>query len=283
MLDALRGGRAPQRYAALWHYLAACWSMLLADELEDPALRSASVAHLREARAAGRGTTWLSHLAAAADSRDAGPEIIDPLDAIACANIVKALPVLGRPARFEGDVTAARSGLLATDARPYERGLVHLGLLAGAEPSTGNGNADAAPDATWIFGTALWVTSEAKSDAEPAGMLGANDTRQAGSHLRYVADQRSEPIPSGSVALVITPQGGVQPSAISVAEPHLYLVRPPAVIDLFDRLVRAWRTLRARGGDPSVGDVHAALAAEGALPSSWLPWMCTSTVGRDDN
>jgi hypothetical protein len=281
VLDALRGGRAPQRYAALWHYLAACWSAMLAEETADVSLREASRSHLRDARAAGRGTTWLSHLAAPVDQQEIDTQAVDPLDAIACVNIAAALPELGRPGRFDDAVTAARSGLLATEADPYESGLVYLGRLAGASTSTGNESADAAPDATWVFGAVLWITAEAKSDAETTGKLGANDTRQAGSHLRYVADRRSEPIPSGSIGLVITPQSGVEPSAVAVAEAHVHRVRPATVLDLFDRVVRAWRALRARGGVPTPQDAHGALAAEGALPSTWLPQLCTDPLRSD--
>lgn len=55
--------------------------------------------------------------------------------------------------------------------------------------------------------------------------------------------------------------------------PLLYQVRrPDEVIDLFDRLVRAWRTARTRDLTTlSVPDLTAIFAAEGALPSQWFP------------
>lgn len=66
-IDALGGGKAPQRYAALWNYLAANWALRLAGQRGDDDLRASSVEYYRAARAAGRGTTWLSHLAAPAE------------------------------------------------------------------------------------------------------------------------------------------------------------------------------------------------------------------------
>ena len=285
VIDALRGGRASQRYAALWNYLASCWSVQLFEQTGDPGLPAASAAYYRAARAAGRGTTWLSHLASPSDKiiDEAAPVDVDPLDVAAATNIAAALPRLGRAARFDRQATTARTSLLATDSGPYEEGLVYLGLLAGAQPSDGDGGATGAPDATWIFSNELWVCWEAKSEADPAGELGATDARQAGGHLRYVAYERREPIPSASVSLLMMPQRRVHPTARAVAEPHVFVVRSTTVIDLFDRLIRAWRTVRAQGGDRvPVDSVIAALGAEGALPTQWLPRVTSvplSTAG----
>ena len=269
VLDALRGGQAPQRYAALWNYLAACWALRLATG--DSALRSTSADYYRAARAAGRGTTWLSYLESPVDRAiESTAPAADPVDATAAAAIHNSLPTMGRPAAFDTQVSAARAGLAGTEAHAYENALAYMGRLAGAEPSEGNGSADAAPDATWIFSSVLWVCWEAKSDARADGELGADDVRQAGGHLRYAATQRELPIPSGSVSLLMTPQARVHNAAKALAEDHVFLVRPPDVVDVFDRLVRAWRTLRARGEAITVEDVLTALNAERALPSRWL-------------
>lgn len=272
ILDALRGGKAPQRYAALWNYIAACWAAQLADRTGEPAYRTASRNFYSAARAAGRGTTWLSHLAAPADQTTAAEPGVatDPLDLAAAANVAAALPNLGKASRFDSDVSTARSDLLALVSGPYEQALVYLGKLLGAAPSTGDGGATAAPDATWIFSSLLWVACEAKSEADPRGELGANDVRQAGGHLRYIADQRDEPIPGGSSSLLITNQERVHPSAISVAEDHVFIVRTTIILEIFDAVVRAWRKMRALGAGVGAEQVLEALIAEGANPSSWL-------------
>jgi hypothetical protein len=72
------------------------------------------------------------------------------------------------------------------------------------------------------------------------------------------------------VSLLLTPQARVHHAAHAVAEDHVFLVRPSAILDLFDRLIRAWRSLRARGESVGVEDVIAALSTERALPSQWL-------------
>jgi hypothetical protein len=134
-----------------------------------------------------------------------------------------------------------RNALAARDFRSYEVALVTLGRLAGADPCIGNGGADAAPDALWIFDEVVWVAWEAKSDAEERTEVDADDVRQAGSHLRYTAAARNESAPGDSVALLMSPQPRVHHAAGAVAEENPYLVRPALVLDVLDRLVRAWR------------------------------------------
>lgn len=53
-----------------------------------------------------------------------------------------------------------------------------------------------------------------------------------------------------------------------------YLVRPPTVLEAFDRLVRAWRSARARTITVlSVAELADIFRAEDALPSQWLPLL----------
>lgn len=121
----------------------------------------------------------------------------------------------------------------------------------------------------------------AKSEAKTAGELGAEDVRQAGSHLRYVSDKRDEAIPAGSISLIMSPQVRVHPAAHSIAETHTYLVRPDFVLDLFDRLIRSWRTLRARGANSlSPEDALVILRSHEALPSMWLPKATNQALAR---
>lgn len=96
--------------------------------------------------------------------------------------------------------------------------------------------------------------------------------RQAGGHLRYVEGQRSESVPGDSSTLLITPEQTVHPAAVAIAEATVFLVLPGAVLDLFDRLVRAWRAARAQSGvSVSVEHLYPLFETEGALPSQWLP------------
>jgi hypothetical protein len=284
VLDALRGGQAPQRYAALWNYLASCIAHRLAQQSGDPALGNAATTFYGAARAAGRGTTWLSNLAAPAENWSAPAKPgLDPLDEQAMTGVLANAARLARPAVFDTEVERARAALLAKPHKAYEAALVVLGKLAGATPSEGDGNNDSAPDATWIFSSIVWVVWEAKSEAKPDGELGADDVRQAGGHLRFTAKKRAEAAPGDSPALLMTPQTRIHTSAHAIAESHVYLLRPGDVVDLFDRMVRAWRTARTRDLDSlTPTELAAIFLTEGALPSQWLPRLRVEPVQQDD-
>ncbi|MFF3790844.1 DEAD/DEAH box helicase [Streptomyces sp. NPDC001981] len=283
VLDALRGGRAPQRYAALWNYLASCLAQRLADQTGDSALHDAATKFYDDARNAGRGTTWLSHLAAPVESATApAPPDVDPLDEQAMTGVLANAVSLAKPAVFDTQIQRARAALADMPSKPYEAALVLLGQLAGAVPSEGDGNNDSAPDASWIFRNTSWAVWEAKSEAKPDGELGAGDVRQAGSHLRFAATKRGEAAPGDSPAFLVTPQERIHSSAYAVAESHVYLVRPHEVLEIFDRLVRAWRAARTRDlTSLSAPDLIAVFKTEGALPSQWLPRLRTHPIQKN--
>jgi hypothetical protein len=271
-IDRLSGGKAPQRYAALLNYLAACIAVRLAGQTDRSEYRDASDAFYRAARAAGRGTSWLSFLSAPAEQFVVPPApLMDPLDEIAMSGVMTELSGLGRPATFENEVAKLRSALMETEPGEYENALVTLGRLAGAGPCMGSGGADAAPDAAWIFGNVVWVAWEAKSDAKLDSELGAEDVRQAGGHLRYTATLRNEVVPGDSVVFVMSPQERVHHAARAVAEETVYLVRPSDVVELLDRLIRAWRTLRSHASQSlDAKQAAATFRDERALPTQWL-------------
>lgn len=271
IIDALSGGRDVQRYAALWHYILACWTA------QTPtASQQAIDQFLRNARAAGRGTTWLDHLVAPADDSPDSAVLAprDEVDEHAVTRILDRLGSTGRNVRFDPAVTEARSGLAGRDAKTFEDGLVFLGELAGAE-SEGDGGADSAPDATWRFGDLMWITWEAKNEADEAGEIGSNVVRQAGSHLRYAATKQGSQAPRLSYGILASPQQRVNPAAAAVAEDHLHHVQPTVTLELFDRVLRAWRTLRAQGAGATADSTYEALKAEQALPSQWIRLLTT--------
>ena len=63
----------------------------------------------------------------------------------------------------------------------------------------------------------------------------------------------------------------------------MYLLRPDDVVDLFDRVVRAWRTARTRDLDSLTPvELAAIFESEGALPSQWLPRVRTAPLQQDE-
>jgi hypothetical protein len=285
VIDSLRGGRAPQRYAALWNYLASWIAQKLAQQSQDDTYLSTATAFDNAARAAGRGTLWLAYLA--------HPKVLntpktldglDPLDEQAMIGIRQTSVALGRPSKFEEIIQTTKLGLSQTSSAAYERAIVELGRFAGASEVSGDGGNDSAPDALWVFSDVLWIGWEAKSEALPDGELGSGDTRQAGGHIRFASATRDERAPDDSPVMLMTPQIRVHPSANAVAEPHVYLLRPTEVSALFDNLVRAWRTARARGiSDLGTADIASIFAAEGALPTQWLPSLIANPLRIESN
>jgi hypothetical protein len=123
------------------------------------------------------------------------------------------------------------------------------------------------------------VIWEAKSRAKKTGAIGPSEVRQAGGHLRTVEADRRTTGPSDGVCLLVSRKPGRLPSAQKLAEGHVFLVRPDSVLELFDRIVRAWHTLRSR--DLSSLDAAGAaeiFRAEGALPTQWLPTLRTDPL-----
>ncbi|MFG2440934.1 hypothetical protein [Streptomyces sp. NPDC048508] len=62
----------------------------------------------------------------------------------------------------------------------------------------------------------------------------------------------------------------------------MHLVRPQEVLEIFDRLVRAWRTARTRDlTSLTVPDLITIFKSEGALPSQWLPRLRTQPIQKN--
>lgn len=276
VLDKLQGERTPRRYAAFWSYLGFSITQRLAQQTGDQTYLTSSAEYFRHAQRMSTGTSWLSHLASPSDRAIAPPAPqLDELDEAALHGI-GSQTLGGNGIKFEEVAATTRSGLTGTEFRAYEAALVTLGQLAGASESYGNDDDEnpAAPDSVWIFNDARWITWEAKSEAQPTGMVGPNDVRQAGSHLRTAESERGISAPSDSVSLLMSPKPTVMSEARALAEEHLYLVNPQQVLEVFDRLLRAWRSARGRTiSSLTTAELAEIFQAERALPSQWLPFL----------
>lgn len=276
-IDALSRSRETQRYAAFWNYLAASWSLQSGQTNRDAARR-----YYRSALAAGRGTTWLSHLASPADSSISAPSAgeVDALDRIVGERILKIAGARWPGTKFDDEVSTHRQGLLGTDAGPYEAALVFLGTLLGASESVGDSGATAAPDATWKFDDQLWVCWEAKSEGKPTGELGVDRVRQASGHLRYAANGGSPPAPSFTV--VASPFSRVHPTCRVVGDDNIYLTGLVEPLDLLDRAVRAWRAVRAVHGGGTLEAVLDILDDQEVRPGQWSSQLMTRRLAAPE-
>ncbi|WSQ15203.1 hypothetical protein OG604_50140 [Streptomyces sp. NBC_01231] len=276
VLDQLTGQRTPQRYAALWNYLGYSIAERLARQNNDLTHRDTGARYYRDLQRKGQTSSFLAHLVAPSDKAHA-PVLgeLDPLDEAAMQGII-ARTELHHANRFEHTIAEARTRLAGTEATPYEAGLVSLGTLAGTSASYAEDDTakPASPDAVWIFADARWIIWEAKSEATPTGEVSPDNVRQAQGHLSYTEAERHAAAPSGSITLLMSQKPSVMPAARMIAADHLYLVRPLAVLTIFDRLVRAWRTARARTiATLSTTELADIFQTEEALPSQWLPLL----------
>ena len=106
--------------------------------------------------------------------------------------------------------------------------------------------ADAEPDSLWMFGSALWVGFEAKSEGDPDGEISAGTARQAGGHLNFAAASTGATTPPGSFTVIISPQDRIHRAAVAVADDRVYLAPPAAVTEMAGRLTSAWDSIRVR-------------------------------------
>ena len=156
-----------------------------------------------------------------------------------------------------------------------------MGRLLGSSNAVGDGGATAAPDAIWEFDDHLWVSWEAKSDAEPTSELGVKDVRQAGGHLRFHQNNVERAIPSGSIGVIVAPQERIHASSHAIAEQHLHLMRPTAVVEIYDRLLRGLRETRNRTSpDLTPAQVLQALQLHSAAPTQWLELLARTPLSN---
>lgn len=282
--DTLTQNRQAQRYAALWLYLASCWTRTLADQRGDASgtLSRSSLGFIAEARTAGRGTTWLSYLAGPTAAITTA-EDYDDLDRLAAQTIVTR--IVDWSDAHDHDLAEAKTNLAQTKWKKYERGLKLLGWFAGATEVYESNGVQAAPDAAWIFADTLWVAWEAKSEALPTSAVSVKYAREADSHLRWLTDKRQQEPPIGSFTCFATPQAKVDHAARAVCGDDVFVVPAHAGADLLAALERGWSAARALGPAVDEAGVLAALRTHACLPTQWMPALRRqrlNLVGVDD-
>lgn len=277
-LDKLAGGNEIRHYQSLWHYILASWAIIEARAGNRGRWQVLADEHFADARAAASGTRWLAGLNTDASQLLSTqlPETPDPVDAIAIGRIAASRLRTAPPKKFADLTKSVRSGLSQSSASPFEQALADLGGLAGANVPE-RGGQDAEPDAVWMFERQLWVGFEAKSECSPDGEVSADVARQAGGHLNYEANTAGAAAPTGSFAVIISPQQRVHRAAAAVADDRLYLAPPEVISEIADRLSSAWKSIRIRtrgldaaAAEPVIAEV---LRDRRVLPSQWLPGL----------
>ncbi|MBD8205179.1 DEAD/DEAH box helicase [Microbacterium sp. CFBP 8790] len=225
-------------YRALWAYLASAWFGLSADA-GNALARARAAELLKTAHGAATGAVWLREI------QPLPPEdvVAEPWDEDA---IQRVLALISGPLRsssaFSSRSQAMLHQLAQTEASQYELGLVELGRFLGADSfkPSGKGKTDAA----WIWDE-LWMTVEAKSE-QTTDKLSMEYVRKANTQLdSLAADKDADEFPPGSVGVIVAPSQLVEPTAVPIAAPHLYLCTPDELLDVAHAVHRALVAIRA--------------------------------------
>ena len=242
-------------YRAFWLYLAASWRAHAASDSGSDTLASSADNLLKRAYAAAKGASWLRETA----PLDEPVVELDTLDRAAVTAVSQNRARSLSHAKWLELSSRMITGLQDSDPSAFEPALSLLGGLLGAEAFKPEGKGRA--DSVWLFGKEWWLTLEAKSDTKAEGLLSMTDVRQANSQLDSLrADQGCEP-PGDSRSIIITPKAVIDPDAVDIALPHLYITNPETLQVLAADVTEAWRSIRLKATDLSGSEAEAIIAA----------------------
>lgn len=280
--EAARLASAPRTrgYRAMLLYLAGVW-------LHAGAADEAQAAQARElirqaSEAADRGT-WVKEMKALPNT----PEpVLAEEDVKAVKQIVTMLRGKLNPTQTSSRLEKMQTDLQQTKAEAYEHGLSELGHFLGAKAykPQGQGRCDSA----WLWGTALWMTIEAKSEENSDRKLSLHDIRQANTQLDHLAaDMGMDNPPPDSVAIIVSGRMFVDPQDAPSANSFLYLTSPDTVATIACDVVEVWKDLLAtsRGKTPEQPQRHHVrqlLAQNGCLPSQVAERLTRNRVRPGD-
>ncbi|MER5845834.1 DEAD/DEAH box helicase [Streptomyces sp. NPDC002012] len=260
------GGDSTRGYRGLLLYLAGVWLHLGA---EDEAQRAGARQLVRKAAAASavRGT-WLREMP---DLPGAEEVPLASMDVAAVGAIVARLRGQLRPNRVAGDLQKMREALAQDDSTVYEGGLTTLGSFLGAEASKPQGKGRC--DSAWVWGTAIWMTIEAKSEQHPDGLLPLHDIRQANTQLDQLAADRSmDHPPAGSPAIIVSDRLTADPEHAPAANTNVYLASTETIEQIAGDISSVWSELLTSAAGLQAEQtlrqyVRSVMTEHGCLPS----------------
>lgn len=259
-----KGGDATRGYRAVLLYLAGVW---LHHGATGEAERGRARDLVRQAGAASVRGVWLKEMRALPSQ---AAEALPEADRIAVNAVAAVLSTGVRADRHQDARAAMLDGLSQDEAGAYERGLTALGGLLGADASkpAGTGRCDSA----WLWGDALWMSLEAKSEEEAGKTLPLKDIRQANTQLDQIAIDRGMPHPpADSSAVLVSDRLTVDPAHAGTANPNVFLTGPHVVYELAGDAAQAWAALVPGASGQSAGAlrdlVERTLREFGCLPS----------------
>jgi hypothetical protein len=274
------GADATRGYRGLLLYISAVWLHLGA---QDEAQRARSRQLVRDAaKAASRGT-WLKEMR---ELPGADEVPLVPMDVVAVNAIAARLRGKLRPNRITDELKEMRLALAQDEATAYEGALTKLGSYLGAAASKppGSGRCDSA----WEWGTAMWMTVEAKSEQHPDGLLPLHDIRQANTQLDQLAGDRGlDHPPAESPAVIVSDRLTVDPQHALAANANVYLTSTENVEQIAGDVSTVWSDLlTSASGIPSEAalrkHVRAIITENGCLPSQVIDRLTQNRIRPSD-
>lgn len=274
------GPSATRGYRGLLLYLAGVWLHLGA---QDETQRSRSRRLVRDAALAANRSTWLKEMR---ELPDAESVPLVPEDIVAVNHVVARLRGQLKPKQINAALTEMQEGLAQDEATQYERGLTILGSFLGAEASKPKGQGRC--DSAWVWGTAIWMTIEAKSEEHDDGLLPLKDVRQANTQLdQLAADRGMDHPPAGSPAIIVSDKLSVDPQHSQAANPNVYLASTAVAKEIASDAAVVWADLLTT----AVGiaseqaqklHVRSVMTENGCLPSQVIDRLTQNRIRPGD-
>ncbi|MEU9658755.1 DEAD/DEAH box helicase [Streptomyces chartreusis] len=275
------GGESTRGYRGLLLYLAGVWLHLGA---EDETQRARARELVRQAAAASdvRGI-WLKEMPELPGA-EAVPLV--SMDVVAVNAIVARLRGQLRPNRVNDELQKMREALAQDESKAYEGGLTALGSFLGAEASKPKGQGRC--DSAWEWGTAIWMTIEAKSEQHSDGMLPLHDIRQANTQLDQLAGDRSmDHPPAGSPAIIVSDRLTVDPEHAPAANTNVYLASTEVVEQIAGDISTVWSDLLTSASGIQAEQtlrqyVRSVMTEHGCLPSQVINRLTQNRIRPGD-
>ncbi|MFE3444952.1 DEAD/DEAH box helicase [Nocardia sp. NPDC059180] len=274
------GPAATRGYRGLLLYIAGVWLYLGA---QDETQRARARQLVRDAALAANRGTWLKEMQ---DLPGAEEVPLVPMDVVAVNAIVARLRRQLRPNQMNTELIGMSEALAQDTATVYERGLTTLGSFLGAEASKPKGQGRC--DSAWVWGTALWMTIEAKSEEHDDGLLPLKDVRQANTQLdQLAADQGMDHPPADSPAIIVSDRLTVDPRHAPAANPNLYLTSTDVIGQIASDVVAVWGDLLSTAvgisSEPAQRQhVRSVMTENGCLPSQVIDRLTQNRIRPGD-
>ncbi|MFD6550340.1 DEAD/DEAH box helicase [Streptomyces sp. NPDC058398] len=271
------GGDSTRGYRGLLLYLSGVWLHLGA---QNETQRARARALVRQAAAASsvRGT-WLKEMPELPGAEEVP---LASMDVIAVNAIAARLRGQLRPNRLTEELQKMREALAQDDSTVYEGGLTTLGSFLGAEASKPKGQGRC--DSAWVWGTAIWMTVEAKSEQHSDGLLPLHDIRQANTQLdQLAADHSMDHPPAGSPAIIVSNRLTVDPQHAPAANANVYLASTEIIQQIAGDVSTVWSDLlTSAAGIPTEQTlrqyVRSLMTEHGCLPSQVIDRLTQNRI-----